>query len=266
MIPTRESTAEAPNERLRRLDAEPAEGNVAWFARASMTDGIVLLGGTSLADFRVRVAQSGLRSDLTPSYWSICGVLVDGHGRFLTAPLRAADPSESVRANAVESLSVTEFDDPVRWPNIAILRFIRNADVAVARARYVADRRTVIDLPGLLLAWLAYVWDAGDGTVPLRTGHGVPSAAFVETAYALADIELTPGLSSAASCPEAIWQAVKWWHEYYLGTEQVGAAMEAGPMVPEGIYCLRQRSAAIELPPDAPLFLPGIGGGPAPTR
>jgi hypothetical protein len=30
-----------------------------------------------------------------------------------------------------------------------------------------------------------------------------------------AGFDLTPGLESRASCPEAIWQAAKWWHKYY---------------------------------------------------
>jgi hypothetical protein len=29
-----------------------------------------------------------------------------------------------------------------------------------------------------------------------------------------AGFELTPGIASSATCPEAIWQAARWWHEY----------------------------------------------------
>ena len=37
----------------------------------------------------------------------------------------------------------------------------------------------------------------------------------VETVVGAAGYDLTPGLESGASCPEAIWQAARWWHQYY---------------------------------------------------
>jgi hypothetical protein len=81
----------------------------------------------------------------------------------------------------------------------------------------------------------------------LLYSKGIPSAAFVEAAHSLAGVELTPGLSSSASCPEAIWQAVKWWHEYYTGVVDLGAAGAAGPLVPSGRHAVRQKSAALRL-------------------
>jgi hypothetical protein len=66
MIPTRESPVSSPNEDLQALVPEEGEGNAAWFRRSPIQAGIVLLGGTSLVDFRLRFAQSQLRSDLTP--------------------------------------------------------------------------------------------------------------------------------------------------------------------------------------------------------
>ena len=79
MISIRDSPTDEQNEQLQELPPEPGEGNAAWLARAPLRNGIVLLGGASLADFRLRVAQSQLRSDLTPSYWSLCG-LFDADG------------------------------------------------------------------------------------------------------------------------------------------------------------------------------------------
>src|SRR5687768_7827978 len=128
MIPTRESPAEEPNPDLTPLAPEPGETNSAWFARAPLKYGIVLLGGTSLVDFRVRVAQSQLRSDLTPSYWSLAG-LVRQDGSVLTVPFAVTDVAEVPRTNAVRTFSIELFDDPHTWPNIAILRFADNMDV-----------------------------------------------------------------------------------------------------------------------------------------
>jgi hypothetical protein len=253
MIPNRESTATTSNRELREVPASDQESNRAWFERIPDRDGIILLGGTSLGDFRVRVAQSRLRGDLTPSYWSLCGLLLDQEGRFLSVPLQSRDLADVPGTNAVRTLTLDEFDDPGLWPNIAVLRFAASSETVIAKASIIARRRSLIDLPRLLVRWLAYAWAADDGADPLSEGNGVPSAAFVEAAYALADMELTPGLSSSASCPEAIWQAVKWWHEYYEGTAELGTARESGPIVPEGVYAIRQRSAAMLLPSDHPI-------------
>jgi hypothetical protein len=258
VIPTRESPVSDPNEKLQALPPEADEGNAAWFRRAPWHDGVILLGGSALIDFRVRVAQSQLRSDLTPSYWSLCGLIRDD-GSLRTVPFQFPDASAVPRTNAVRTMSIDDFDDPADWPNIAIVRFADNGATIEGQADRVAERRSVVDLPGLLLDWLAFGWATEAAANPLLRGRGMPSAAFVEAAHALAGIELTPGLSSAASCPEAIWQAVKWWHEYYAGTAQLGAAADAQPLVPVGRHALRQRSAAVRLAADAPLFMPAMG-------
>jgi hypothetical protein len=109
-----------------------------------------------------------------------------------------------------------------------------------------------VDLPNILLAWLGFVWSAGDRTNPVLRGVGIPSAALVETAYAIAGVELTPGLSSNASCPEAIWQAAKWWQGFYDKAAQRSVAEEtesaigiAHPRIPEGFAVIRQPAAAV---------------------
>jgi hypothetical protein len=217
-------------------------GNAAWLDRSDIRAGILLLGGTSLADFRVRVAQSQLRRDMTPSHWSMCGLISDD-GTIRTVPWLPADIGDVPVANAVRNMSIGDFDDARAWPNIAVLRFAQDV-AAVDEHVATAQRRTVVDLPELLLAWLGFIWGAGEN--PLLEGHGVPSAVFVETCYSLAGIELTPGLSSAASCPEAVWQAVKWWHEYYDGVAEVDAS-EAGSVRPSGNYVVRQPSAQMAM-------------------
>lgn len=248
MIPNRESDAARSNDALRIERPQEGEGNVAWWRRVGGPSGVLLVGGTSLVDFRLRFAQSGLRNDLTPSYWSSCGVLAT-EGTLLSVPLQSDDVSDVPRTNAVRYLSIEDMDDPLWWPNIAVLRFSSDDQAIQAQASSLADRRTVIDLPELLLAWLAYVWGAADADNPLLHSKGVPGAALVAAAHALVGIEVTPGLSSAASCPEAIWQAVKWWHEYYAETEQLGGG-QPGRVVPTGICGVRQPSAAILLPDD----------------
>ncbi len=256
MIPSRESGATTPNADIRPLSARRGEGNVAWLGRCGFTDGVVLLGGTSLLEFRVRVAQSQLRNDITPSYWSLAGMLA-ADGTVRTVPLQTADVSEVPGTNGVRAMAFSEFDDPDQWPNVAVLRFAANADAVLEQADKVQRRRSVIDLTELLIAWLGYGWAAGTAENPLLHSKGVPSAAFVETAHALAGIELTPGLSSASSCPEAMWQAAKWWRDYYAGAAQLAARADAGPVVPNGVFAVRQPSAAVALPPGAVASLRG---------
>ena len=75
---------------------------------------VVLLGGSSLADFRVRVAQSHVRDDLTPSYWSLVGVL-DGSRGLLTAPLWPLSPPDVVPStNGIVRLPLSDFDSARR--------------------------------------------------------------------------------------------------------------------------------------------------------
>jgi hypothetical protein len=66
----------------------------------------------------------------------------------------------------------------------------------------------------LVTRWLPYVWGAGRAVNPLLDGLGLPSAVMAETVIGAAGFELTPGIASSASCPEALWQAARWWHEY----------------------------------------------------
>jgi hypothetical protein len=110
----------------------------------------------------------------------------------------------------------------------------------------VQRERSIVDLPRLVLAWLGFLWGAGGEGNPLLGGNGHPSAAFVEAVHALADIELTPGLSSDASCPEAIWMSAMWWRRYYEQT----AGEHAARLAPSGVYVTRQRAAAVHDPGD----------------
>jgi hypothetical protein len=244
MIPNRESSASRPNADLRKTRSPFRQTNSAWLAEHGLREGVLLLGGASLVDFRQRVAQSGLRGDLTPSYWSLCGLLVDDGTRFLSVPLSVPEPSSVASTNAIRECVMADYDDPVRWPNIGVVRFATDMDVVVAQAREVASRRTVVELPALVLAWLGFAWAVTGQHNPLTESQGIPSAVFIETAHALAGVELTPGLASATSCPEAIWQAAKWWHEYYEEAPTIAiGTRSAGPMPPQGRYAIRQPGA-----------------------
>lgn len=242
MISVRYSPAAKPNAGLRLLRAKPGENNRAWLTRARITEGVVLIGGAALADFRIRMAQSHVRHDMLPSFWSRAGLL---HGRRIDMVCLdgAGDVSEVPGTNGVRSVDVDAFADPDEFPNIAVITVGLDRETIARHVRRVKGQRGVIDLPRLMIPWLSYVWGAGQNASPLLEGLGVPSAAFVETVYALAGIELTPGLSSQSTCPEAIWQTAKWWQAYYASTAEHATH---GPL--EGCFTIRQTAAAVREP------------------
>lgn len=246
MISTLKSPETRPNSGLKENAAKRGEGNVAWLSRVGAPDGIILLGGSSLTAFRIRVAQSHLRHDLLPSYWSLAGILEDDRKTIISVPLNLrVGVEEMPHINGVQTRGVEDYDDPERYPNIAVLCFTKDSYTICKNVEQIKWERSVIDLPGLVMAWLGFVWGVGQQGNPLFEGKGLPSAAFVETVYGMSRIELTPGLSSSASCPEAIWQSVKWWRSFYEGSAGAGDMDNAGTIVPTGVYTTRQPAAAV---------------------
>lgn len=264
------SPSVTPNPKLIEKKPEKGEGNRKWLAGLGEQggvkldeNGIILIGGGSLADFRVRVAQSAARSDMFPSFWSLCGILLAG-GILASVPLdlrsRETPPARRRRdnddvsgipkCNGVRMCSLDEYDDPKRFPNVAVVRFAKAHQDVHDHIKRLQTDRGIIDLTALMLQWLGFVWGTSGSVNPLSQGAGLPSAAFVETVFAMAGFELTPGLSSASSCPEAIWQSVKWWTGFYEGAtadakSKLDDSAKAIPMTPEGFFAIRQKETAI---------------------
>jgi hypothetical protein len=244
MILMKKSPSERPNPKLREEKPHKDEGNKSWLARQEATEGVILLGGALIPDFRIRVAQSELRHDLSPSHWSLCGILV-GSGRFASVTLNLPQRlSEIPKSNGIRTCRIEEFDDPKRFPNIAVIRFAQEHKNVRRDIRRLETDRSILDIPTLILPWLGFVWGTAGSSNPLKSGLGLPSAALVETVYAIAGFELTPGLSSTSSCPEAIWQSARWWNGYFEEASKAAVSPEAVSMAPEGVYTLRQEFAA----------------------
>jgi len=223
MLSLRRSPARSSN---RSLTAAPRKSltNAAYVDKHSPSDeastAIVLLGGKSPVDFRVRVAQAHARDDLAPSAWSHIGVL----GVRAKNPLRRnlielplqgrVGLGYPPATNGVVETPIGDYDDPAAFPNIAVLRVpVPHAAVDAAITEF-CRQRTVMDALELTLAWLAFAWGVGSTGNPLLAGLGVPSAAFVEYVVGAAGYDLVPGFPSRSSCPEAIWQSARWWHEF----------------------------------------------------
>ena len=245
------------NTRFKKAPALKGEGNKAWLKRVIAENkfdsrGLLLIGGASVADFHIRVAQSSLRFDLTPSHWSQVGVLSDPNS-FYSVPLQwNGELSDLPFSNGIQTCKMADYDDPDYYPNIAFVQFTTDMDRILEDAERLKMQRSMIDLPELVVRWLEYVWAIGQSGNPLANGKGLPSAVFAETIFGIGGIELTPGLATASSCPEAIWQAAKWWKAFYDESSKISVPSQAAPIVPTGCFFMRQESAMVHKPYVAP--------------
>jgi hypothetical protein len=200
---------------------------------------VILFGGRrSIYDFRLQVAQSHLRADLAPSHWSHVAMISTPTSNQLSARTRilevSLEPFEGFQVpcmhNGLQAAPLNRYASPAQYPNVALIR------VPVRRAAWqnnhngqksilaqFADQRSVLDVTSLMLEWLAFVWASGDAGNPLLNGHGIPSAAVIESLLGAAGYDMSPGLDTSASSPEAFWQTAKWWQTYYenMGIEQM---------------------------------------------
>lgn len=263
MLPIRGSAARTADDvHFRAAARDDGEDNLGWLSRqlrelrrrGRSDTFVVLIGGTGIYDFRLMVAQSHLRHDMTPSYWSHAAVLVEPDNRSLGRSLIlecSLEPMEGFglpsRFNGLQGALLSRYADPLSYPNIALLR----VPVPVDRWRVGVDdigpilsqfarQRSVVDVPSLITEWLGFVWGAATEGNPLLRGHGIPSAVVIESILGAAGYDLCPGVDSAAVCPEAFWQTAKWWTQYLdalnltpLATRYAVAAEDRpGPQTP----------------------------------
>ena len=225
MINIISSNASSPSDAFKEVERNEGEDNLQWLVRNTPAGDdqitLVMVGGRSPTAFRLRVAQSQIRHDLLPSYWSHVMLL----GKAAKNPASTPVTEISLEApqgfdfppptNGMQKGKLGQYRDPEQYPNVAILKVpIAPKAVADALDRF-QKQRAVLDAVDLIVRWLGYVWGVARSSNPLLDGMGIPSAAMLEIAIGAAGFDLTPGLESRSSCPEAIWQAAKWWHDYY---------------------------------------------------
>jgi hypothetical protein len=212
---------------------------------------IVLLGGANLNHFRLRVAQSHVRRDLLPSFWSHVAIVQPGSDAALfETSLEPEGGRFGIPGwHGIQSGTMAAYDDPNRFPNIAVVQWrlkqgalekgnTLGDSLNAAVTKLYSDRGTV-DIASALWSWLGFVWGISEQSNPLVRGIGVPSGILVETVFSMIGIELTPGLASQSTCPEAIWQAAKWWGDFYDSE----ATLTAGR--PKGAFHIGQPAAAV---------------------
>jgi hypothetical protein len=244
MIRMNRSNATEKNRALKELPRQGRENNLAWGERAvaDMEIGdprqwsyVVLLGGDDMTAFRLRLAQSHLRSDMFPSFWSeaILVRLVDQSLKGATAihvPLvQPGPPAFPRRTNGVVEVPIVQFKDAKRFPNIAVIALPTPQDEIMKRVEDFKHSRSTLDALEHVLRWLAFCWGSARTPNPLHENFGIPSACMLEIVCAAEQFDLTPGLEARASCPEAIWSAAKYWQDYYQKTTE-------GKRFPHGRY------------------------------
>jgi hypothetical protein len=160
---------------------------------------------------------------MSPSHWSQAALLLED--KLIEVPLDSIfgfPPS----SNGLCSSSIAKYDDPTNFPNVAMLGITADVNEVQAATDKLRLQRGQIDLVEHIVVWLAYSWGAGKSSNPLLEGFGVPSAVFVEMVIGNAGIDLTPGIPSRTACPEAFWQAARWWADYYKSVEdETGAPL-----------------------------------------
>lgn len=227
----------AKNPDFIKQERPSGENNLAWVQRALDSLGedkpsesacILLLGANDTQAWRLRTAQSHLRFDMLPSYWSTAVLLIrhksqpEKH-RVLHVPLLQPDdaPFAAERNGVIES-PLSDFDDAHKWKNIALIAFPVAQQQVLDQRQGFERGRSYLDVLEHVLRWLAFSWGVARTPNPIFDGFGLPSACMLETLFASAGLDITPGLESRASSPEAIWATAHHWGDYYAQNNQPG--------------------------------------------
>lgn len=224
------SMAKTPNPKVTKSRRLPKENNLRWLERHwGPADGrtrLVLVGGTGPIDFRLRAAQAVVRHDFSPSNWShvaLAGPRARSLGRTSLVEISLSPRGgfgEPPKRNALQRGVLARYADEGHFPNIAVFSLSVPFDDVEAWVPRLEKQRTTLDLVELTVTWLAHAWGVGAASNPLEQQHGVPSAAAVEALLSANGFDVSPGLTSRASSPEAIWQGCRWWHQYSGGERE----------------------------------------------
>src|SRR5690606_20822617 len=224
------SKATEPNQAFTEKPRDEGADNLRWIEAIEPQEGtieVLLLGGRGPVDFRLRIAQAHARHDLSPSHWSHVLLVAPRAAALESTPIFEVSLTPPtgfgfpVPVNAVQTAELGRYGDPKAYPNLALIQVRGTWEVIERHVDRLRRQRAAVDLTELLLTWLAFAWGAGKMGNPLLDGRGIPSAVMVELVLGAAGVNLTPGSVQGASCPEMVWQAAKWWQEFYSGSGDV---------------------------------------------
>ncbi|MGV8838150.1 hypothetical protein [Cellvibrio sp.] len=229
-----QSSIKSDIDELRRMNNE---SNLEWIKRAyesfsleKMDDWsfIVLAGGKDVVSFRVRVAQSHLRGDMLPSFWSECALFKIVKSNFSTAkfynlPLfQPAFETYAPTRNGLVELTFNKLPTQKDYPNLALLAIPVGQKEILRSLKDYKGARVSYDAAVNILPWLAFVWGAGNAANPLMQQIGFPSAMMLNQIFSANGFDLAPGVNANLSAPETFWSGVKHWQDYYSKTQKNG--------------------------------------------
>jgi hypothetical protein len=218
------------NEKAKSKKATPLpkdltrEGLVRILEQDKQAFHVGLVGGASVPSAAVRRAQSILRFDRRPSYFSQAFFFSGTKGRILECRLIEADPRHPEK-NGIYSDRARRYLDPDSYPNLAIIRFalvekeFTKQEVAArrkeirARAQHPNAAQDRFDLLALVSAWQPFLFEPERRPNPLAQETAHPGAAYVRWLLEGADIDTAPGATEHNDAPEHVWAAARRWHE-----------------------------------------------------
>ena len=220
-----------------KMDRIKREPNLEWLKRAyesfaldNIADWsfIVLAGGKDVASFRIRIAQSHLRGDMLPSFWSECALFKIEQNDFATASffnLPLFQPAVATYAptrNGLIEMPFNKLPTQKDYPNLALLAIPVPQEAILSALADYKKARVSYDAVENILPWLAFVWGAGNASNPLMQQIGFPSAMMLNQVFNANGFDLAPGVNANLSTPETFWSGVKHWQDYYSKTQENG--------------------------------------------
>jgi len=184
-----------------------------------------LVGGRDPASIAIRQAQSFLRFDRRPSYFSQV-FLFTGRGEgILECRVVGADPTRPESCGVIRDRA-RRYADPESWPNKAVVGFtflpaeggvepkarVKKVLGAAGAASAVRDR---YDLWEMIAGWQPYLFEPSRTANPLAGRLAHPGAAYVRYALGFAGIEAAPGALDQFDAPEHFWAAAYYWYRAY---------------------------------------------------
>jgi hypothetical protein len=191
-----------------------------------------LIGQRDLPGIALRRAQATLRWDLRPSLWSHAFLILEPDGASVAAVRRAEVREVTLHSreglfpepadNAVLSGTLGLYDHPLIDANAAILAVgVSEKEAGEIRNRAIKEvnlDRQRFDLWETLGVWQTYLWSPGAPN-PLREGFPVFSSAFVEYCFEAIELDLSPGASERNSAPEHLWNAARFWPQFFASAD-----------------------------------------------
>lgn len=200
-----------------------------YVTKAATSLHVGLAGANDPAAIAVRRAQSFLRFDRRPSYFSEIFLLTGNGDEIIYCPLVGADCRKPEGLGIVIG-NTSAFADAEQWPNQAIVSFtfpppkkkdkqaIQPAD-RVARALKAARdpkaARERYDLWAMTAAWQRYLFEPVRTPNPLMGDTPHPGAAFIRWVLSLAGVETSPSALDELDAPEHLWASANYWYRSY---------------------------------------------------